>query len=130
MRVQMTDQQVTVLLVDDDPQILKLGQELLEHLGYQVLVAADGDQAVNLYESKNPVVDLVILDYLLPRRDGGQILRQIRGLDPQAKVILASGFFEQRDIDQLEAAGASGLINKPYRVKELDAQIKKALGQG
>ncbi|MFP3868584.1 MAG: response regulator [Desulfobacteraceae bacterium] len=124
------DRPVTVLLVDDDPQILRLGQELLQHLGYQVLGAADGDQAVNLYEARNPAVDLVILDFLLPCRDGGQVLRQLRQFDPQARVIVASGFFEHRDIEQLKAAGASGLINKPYRVQELEEQIKKVLGQG
>ncbi|MDD3579421.1 MAG: response regulator [Desulfobacca sp.] len=128
MQLRMADQQITILLVDDDPQVLSLGQELLEHLGYQVLVAADGDQALHLYKAKNPPIDLVILDYLLPRQDGGQVLQQLRQFDPQAKVIMASGFFGQEEIDQLQAAGASGLIDKPYRIKELEERIRKALG--
>jgi len=128
MQLWMADQQITILLVDDDPQVLSLGQELLEHLGYQVLVAPDGDQALDLYKAKNPPIDLVILDYLLPRRDGFQVLEQLRQFDPQAKVIMASGFFGQAEIDQLQAAGASGWIEKPYRINKLEERIRKALG--
>lgn len=118
-----------ILLVDDDPHVLSLGQELLEHMGYQVLIAADGQQAVNLYQAKNPRIDLVIMDYLLPRRDGYEILQQLRRLDPEARVIVASGFFGQAESAKLRAAGAVALIHKPYRVKELEKMIKKALGE-
>ena len=119
---------LTILLVDDDPKVLSLGGELLEALGYQVLVAGDGEQALNLYQTPNLAIDLIILDYQLPRGDGYQILQQLSQLNPQVKVIISSGFFGGADLKKLREAGATRFIQKPFRIKELEEQIKKALG--
>lgn len=117
---------VTILLVDDEPLIRSLGQELLEHLGYRVEVAQDGAEALELYQRLGRV-DLVLLDYYLPGQDGGQVLVQLKGLDPQARVLMASGFFSPAEVARLKELGAAGLIYKPYRLAELERRIRQAL---
>lgn len=117
-----------ILLVDDDRNILSLGQEILECLGFQVLVAEDGPQAVEIYRLHHPEIDLIVLDYLLPRMDGHQVLLQLRRINPEARVIMASGFFERADMEMLRQAGAAGLIHKPFRANQLEVQIRQALG--
>ncbi len=119
----------TILLVDDDAKILSLGQEILEHLGYQVLAAADGDRALELYRQQGDAIRVVILDYLLPSQDGYEILCRVRQLNPEAKVIMASGFFGKGEMEKFRDAGAAGLIHKPFRVWALEEEIKRVLGR-
>jgi two-component system cell cycle sensor histidine kinase/response regulator CckA len=117
---------VTILLVDDDPLIRSLGQELLEHLGYRVAAAGDGPEALEIYR-KLGGADLVIMDYYLPGQDGCQLLRALKALDYRVRVLVASGFLASTEAARLEAEGALGLINKPYRVRELESRIEQAL---
>ena len=117
---------INILLVDDDPLICALGRELLENLGYQVEVAMGGPEALRLYQQKRRP-DLVILDYYLPGDTGSHILEQLKRLDPKARVMLASGFLASQEVAHLKAQGASGLIYKPFRIRELEAQIQRIL---
>ncbi len=117
---------VTILLVDDDPLLRALGQELLERLGYRVAAAGDGPEALETYRQMGGA-DLVILDYYLPGQDGYQLLRQFKALDAGARILVASGFCPSREAARLKDAGALGLINKPYRVGELESLIGQAL---
>ena len=117
---------VTILLVDDDPLIRLLGRELLEQRGYQVKVAGDGVEALRLYRTLGKV-DLVILDYYLPDQNGLEVLEQLKALDPQVRVIMASGFFSPQEVARLAEEGAQGIIHKPYHLSELETRIRKAL---
>ncbi len=116
-----------ILLVDDDPLILSLGQELLEYLGFQALAAAHGDQALEIFRQRQQDIALVILDFYLPRIDGYQLLHQLQTIAPRVKVIVASGFFGQAEIDQFFRAGVSGMIHKPFRARQLEEEIKRVL---
>jgi CheY-like chemotaxis protein len=120
--------QKVILLVDDDAQFLSLGQELLEYLGYKALIAADGDQALEISRQQQ-CIDLTILDVNLPRLDGYQLLPRLQTIIPDMKVIVASGFFTQAEIDKFLQAGVAGMIHKPFRAKELHAEIIKVLGE-
>lgn len=115
-----------ILLVDDDPLICLLGRELLENLGYRVEVARAGAEALRYYQ-ENGRADLVILDYYLPGENGSQVLARLKALDPEVRVVLASGFLAPREVTCLQEQGALGLIYKPFRVQELEAQIQKVL---
>lgn len=115
-----------ILLVDDDTLIRSLGKELLEHLGYQVEVARDGQEALELFRRLGRV-DLVILDYYLPGRDGLQVLQDLQALDAQVRVLVASGFFPAEEVARIKEMGAAGFIYKPYRVGELEDRIRLVL---
>lgn len=117
---------VSILLVDDDPLICALGRELLEGLGYQVAVARAGPEALSLYQQERRP-DLVILDYYLPGDNGSDILGQLKRLDPEARVMLASGFLASQEVALLKEQGASGLIYKPFRIGELETRIRRIL---
>ncbi len=120
--------QITILLVDDDPLIRSLGQELLEHLGYRVEVAGDGPEALKKYRQLGRA-DLVILDYCLPGQDGCQVLKKFKAADAGVRVLVASGFLAPREAVRLRQEGALALINKPYRVGELEQLIQESLGE-
>lgn len=115
-----------ILLVDDDPLIRELGQELLENLGYRVETAGDGAEALKKYRQMGRV-DLVVLDYCLPDQNGSQLLRDFKTLDSRARVLVASGFFSARDAAYLKEQGVLGLIYKPYRLIDLEHRIRAAL---
>jgi two-component system, cell cycle sensor histidine kinase and response regulator CckA len=117
-----------VLLVDDDSQFLSLGQELLEYLGFQALVASHSDRALEIFQQRQQDIDLVILDFYLPGIDGYQLLHQLQTIAPGIKVIVASGFFGQEEIDKFLQAGVAGVIHKPFRAQQLQAEILRILG--
>ena len=116
----------TILLVDDDPLIRGLGQELLEHLGYRVETAGDGSEALKKFQGMERV-DLVVLDYYLPGQNGCEVLKEFKVLDKRARVLVASGFLSNQDMASLKKEGAMGLINKPYRLTDLKHRIKAVL---
>jgi two-component system, cell cycle sensor histidine kinase and response regulator CckA len=116
----------TILLVDDDPLILFLGQELLEHLGYRVETAGDGSEALKKFKRMERV-DLVVLDYYLPGQNGCEVLKQFKSLDRGARVLVASGFLSSQDMASLKAEGALGLIHKPFRLADLQDRIMAVL---
>jgi two-component system, cell cycle sensor histidine kinase and response regulator CckA len=117
-----------ILLVDDDTQFLSLGQELLEYLGFQALIASQGDKALEIFRQRQEEIDLVIMDFNLPRTDGYQLLHQLQTIHSQVKVIVASGFFGQKEMDNFLRAGVAGMIHKPFRAQQLHEEIVKVLG--
>ena len=122
-----TKKPTTILLVDDDPLIRGLGQELLERLGYRVETAEDGTEALSKYHRLG-TVDLVLLDFYLPGQNGYQVLKQFKSMDKRAGVLVASGFLSSQDEASLKEEGALGLIYKPYRLTDLDRRIRAILG--
>ena len=115
-----------ILLVDDDPLIRDLGRELLEHLGYRVETAGDGSEALRKFQGMKRV-DLVVLDYYLPGRNGREVLREFKLLNKRTRVLVASGFLSSQDMAGLKEEGALGMINKPYRLTDLQHRIKAVL---
>ena len=115
-----------ILLVDDDPVIRSLGKEFLELLAYRVEVAQNGQEALEIFRRLGQV-DLVILDYCLPGRDGLQVLQDLQALDPGVRVLLASGYFSSQEVARIQEMGAKGFIYKPYRLSELQDRIRLVL---
>jgi CheY-like chemotaxis protein len=116
----------SILLVDDDPVIRSLGREFLELLLYEVEVAENGEEALEIFRRRGRV-DLVILDYCLPGRDGLQVLQDLQALDPEIRVLLSSGYFSSQDMARIKDLGARGFIYKPYRLRELRDLICQVL---
>jgi CheY-like chemotaxis protein len=117
----------TVLLVDDDESVRKVGRRMLETLGFSVLLANDGREAVEIFRARQRDISCVILDLTMPVMDGGDAFRELRGVDPDVLVLLSSGYNEQETMEQFEGSGLAGFIQKPYHVPLLEEKLRKVL---
>jgi len=114
----------TALLVDDEETVRAIGSEMLRELGFAVVTAKDGRDAVEIYMHRNDI-RLVILDLTMPRMDGEQCFRELRQLDTNVKVIMSSGFSEHEISQKFAGKGLSGFIQKPYKLSALREALKK-----
>jgi PAS domain S-box-containing protein len=116
----------TVLLVDDEEMIRKVGGAILRRYGYEVLLAEDGQRAVEVYRDQRDRIDLVILDLTMPRLSGRDAVRRLLEVNPAVRVLFASGYSAEQltDADQRRALG---FVNKPYRPEELAQVVRTVL---
>ena len=117
----------TLLIVEDEEMLRNILKVLLESKGYRVHAAADGLEAVGMYEGHKHQIDLVLTDIGLPKMDGIEEFRALREINPQVKVMLASGFLEPDAKSELFKAGAKGFIQKPYTSEDLLRKIREVL---
>jgi nitrogen-specific signal transduction histidine kinase/CheY-like chemotaxis protein len=113
------------LLVDDEADLRASFADMLEHLGFQVVTARDGCEALECFQPGE--FTLVFMDLTMPRMDGKQAFLQMQARDPQVRVVLASGYSELEAIEPLLGARPAGFIQKPFSLKELTAALEKAL---
>jgi CheY-like chemotaxis protein len=118
----------TVLLVDDEAMIRNLGRTILQRNGYEVMVAEDGQEAVELFQQHHARIDLVILDLTMPRLSGRDTLRELRQIVPDVAVLFASGYSAEQ-VTEAERDAVLGFINKPYRPQELATTVRAALNK-
>jgi PAS domain S-box-containing protein len=118
----------TILFVDDEPDMLDLGALTLEQMGYTVLTAADGLDAVEIFTARSEDIDCVLLDLSMPRMDGVQTLVELRRIKPGIPVILASGYAEQELETRLAGHEVGALIEKPYDFSVLSAKLQMLIG--
>jgi two-component system, cell cycle sensor histidine kinase and response regulator CckA len=116
-----------ILVADDEPLIRGLVEEILTDAGYPVLLAEDGQQALDVYCANMSSIALVLLDLTMPNLSGAACLRQLKALNPAAKVVLSSGYNEEQEIQGLLAEGASAFIQKPYYPEDFIEVIRHAL---
>ncbi|MCA9679011.1 MAG: response regulator [Kofleriaceae bacterium] len=107
-----------VLLVDDDDEVRGGIRRLLERLGYQVIEARDGDAALDLYRAEGDAIDAVLLDAVMPRRDGRDTLRALRATSA-IPVVITTGLATADDAAAWIADGASALLPKPFALRDL-----------
>ena len=117
----------TILIVDDQETIWDFLIEALQMLGYSVLLAENGMDAVEIYEANPGAVDLVLMDMIMPKLGGSQAFVKIREIDPQAKILLSSGFVNEEDIQHLLKQGACGFLSKPHRLPVVVKAIRDVL---
>ncbi|HXF04893.1 MAG TPA: response regulator [Blastocatellia bacterium] len=117
----------TILLVDDEPMVRELGQNILESLGYRVLPAEGGMEALRIYTARWPGVDLVLLDFLMPDMNGREVSRRLHEINPGVKIVLVSGYGSEEIGTQLFGYGVVGVVTKPYDVKTLAKAVHRAL---
>jgi CheY-like chemotaxis protein len=118
-----------VLLVDDEESVRSTGRRLLERIGFEVMVAADGREALELYAQHRQRIRLVLLDMTMPHLDGEACFRELRRIDSGVRVILTSGYNEQEVISRFVGKGLAGFIQKPYKVADLLPVVRKTLGE-
>jgi PAS domain S-box-containing protein len=117
----------TILLVDDRDMIVNTGGEMLQKLGYRVLSASSGRQALELYTRRRLDIDLVILDLIMPDMGGGEVYDRLLRTDPGVRVILSSGYSLNGEAEQILARGCDGFIQKPFSLNTLSAKIREIL---
>ena len=118
----------TILLVDDERGIRRLGKRILEDFGFAVLVAANGREAVRMFqEHKNEIV-LVLLDLTMPKMSGDEAFQEIRQIKSDARVILSSGYMEEDAVVRFAGRGLAGFLQKPYNSQVLEKKIREILG--
>lgn len=121
------ESRATILVVDDEAEILALIAEALDDFDYQVLLAASGEEALSLYGDLAETIDMIILDLNMPGMGGYQCLRELLALDPGVRVLVASGYSAPGQEAEIIAEGGAGFIGKPYLLSELLAKVTEVL---
>jgi PAS domain S-box-containing protein len=117
----------TVLLVDDEEVIREVGKELLEAVGYQVLIAKDGKEAIEVYRENCDDIDLVVLDMIMPNMGGGEAYDRMKEIDPDIRVLLSSGYSIGGEATEILERGCDGFIQKPFDIKALSHKVREIL---
>jgi len=115
--------EATVLVVDDEESVRKLTERMLKSMGYRVILAKDGREAVEIYRKKRDEIDLVLLDMIMPGMTGRETNAALQKIDPAVKVILASGYSRNGKAAEILSEGVLGFIQKPFRIQELSKII-------
>jgi len=117
----------TVLLVDDEDMIVDVGEEMLKEMGYKVLVARGGKEAVEVYAKRKEEIDLVILDMIMPDMGGGEAYDRMKEKNPKVRVILSSGYSIDGQATEILERGCDAFIQKPFNIKEMSGKIREIL---
>ena len=116
-----------ILIIDDDELILEMLSDLLDFLGYRSIMALDGFEGIDLYLKNIDEVKLVISDMVMPKMDGFETIKSLLKINPNLKIIMASGFETKYKIDKVMEMGVSDFLEKPYNTEKLLYAINKAL---
>jgi nitrogen-specific signal transduction histidine kinase/ActR/RegA family two-component response regulator len=117
----------TVLLVDDEDVILDVGKNMLTQMGYKVLLAAGGKEAVEVYRKNKEKINLVILDILMPDMGGGEVYDALKEIKPDIKVLLSSGYSISGQATDILKRGCDGFIPKPFNISQMSEKIREIL---
>jgi PAS domain S-box-containing protein len=117
----------TILLIDDEETVLKVGGKVLERMGYAVLEARSGKEAVDTFSKHKAKIDLVILDMIMPDMGGGDAYDRIKEIDPWVKVLLSSGYSIEGQAGEIMKRGCDGFIQKPFTATALYEKLKEII---
>ena len=117
----------TILLVDDESLVIDVGRGMLEKLGYDVIAARSGQEALEILLNDPERIDLVILDMIMPGMDGGQTFAQISQIHPSMPVLLSSGYSLNDQASEIMRQGCNGFIQKPFLITQLSEKINEII---
>ena len=117
----------TILLVDDEAIIADTTKEILEMLGYRTLLAGSGQEALAVFMEKGKVIDLVILDMVMPSMGGTKVFEALRAVNSKIRIILYSGYPLNDEIQSLIDRGSCGFIQKPFGIEDLSCKIREII---
>jgi len=117
----------TILLVEDEKPVLDMGREILKSLGYQVLIAHDGFEALEVFRVNQDRISLVLTDLVMPKMGGDDLFKKIKEIDPRARVMVWTGYAQEEKGRDLAAEGLAGWIEKPVSREKLGAKIRMVL---
>ncbi len=119
-----------ILLVDDEDMIIDSAGEMLEELGYTVVCANSGKEALEIVKQNKNKIDLVILDMIMPDMSGSDTYTALIELNPKLKVLLSSGYSLDGQATEILARGCHGFIQKPFRLRELSIKVREIFDRG
>ncbi|MBW1725660.1 MAG: PAS domain S-box protein, partial [Deltaproteobacteria bacterium] len=119
----------TILLVDDEALVIDVGVQLLGKLGYTVIEAKSGRDAIRIFKEQNHTIDMLILDMVMPNMGGGEVFDQIKRIDPKVKVLLSSGYSVNGEATEILKRGCEGFIQKPFSMEDLSKKIREVLNR-
>jgi len=117
----------TILLVDDEELVCEVGAQMLERMGYRVIEANRGGQALEIYKENRHKVDLVILDMVMPKMSGGETYDRLKAIDAGVEVLLSSGYSIDGQAEEIIKRGCNGFIQKPFNMNDLSQKIREIL---
>ena len=117
----------TILVVDDEAHIRGVATQVLEHTGFTVVTAADGQEAVAVFREHAQTVRAVLLDLTMPHMDGAATARELRQIRPDVRVVLSSGYTEEDATRRFSDRDLVGFLQKPYTLEDLVSTIRTAL---
>ncbi len=117
----------TVLVVDDDSALLTVASNMIERIGFQVLCAQSGEEAIELYQQHGDRVTLVLLDWSMPEMDGEAVAFALHQINPNVKVLLSSGYSEEMVMQGFDTGNIIGFVQKPYSFEQLKLKMRESI---
>jgi CheY-like chemotaxis protein len=117
----------TILVVDDQEDVVEVAQAFLERAGHSVIVAGGGQAAIEIFRDRSQEIDAVLLDLAMPDTGGEEVLLEIRRIRSDVGVIIATGYSAQAASERLASLGVAGFVHKPYEPEEILEQVGRAL---
>jgi CheY-like chemotaxis protein len=116
-----------ILVVDDEPLVRDVAGNMLVHLGYQILKAGDGEEAVEYYRAYQHEIVLVMIDMIMPRMNGRDCFRKLKQINPDVKAVLCTGYDRNLGVQEILDEGMHGFVQKPYDLAQLSNVVSQAL---
>ena len=121
-----SEQEKTILLIDDEEIVINISEMMLKRLGYKVLKAQSGYEGLQIFEENKSEIDLIISDLEMPKMNGKEVMDKIREINPEIKVMLSSGALTDADEQDIINNGFSGFLKKPYSMTTLCEKMSEA----
>jgi len=118
----------TVLVVDDEEVVLNVNRMVLEKLGYKVLTARSGQEAIEVFRAQKDEIQLVILDMIMPGMEGGKVFHLLKNINGGVKIILSSGYSMNDEVSKMMEQGCHAFIQKPFDIGDFSRKIRDVLG--
>jgi len=120
----------TILLIDDEERILDTGKQILNRIGYEVLLAGGGQEALDVYTKNQDKVDIILLDMVMPGMGGGETYDRMKEINPEIKILLVSGYGIEGQATEILERGCDGFIQKPFEMNKMSQKIREILHKG
>jgi CheY-like chemotaxis protein len=124
---QMQKGSETILLVDDEEEIVNVGRNFLEKLGYKALIARNGLEAVEIFRTYRDEIALVVLDLVMPKMNGKQTFLEIKKIQSDAKILISTGYAIDDKVEGFLNQGCHGFLQKPFSMNEFARAVRKIL---
>ncbi|MGC9092190.1 MAG: PAS domain S-box protein [Bacteroidota bacterium] len=116
-----------ILVVDDEDTLRELVKDVLETYGYRVMLAGNGEEALQVYSKHKEEIALVILDMVMPKMGGRETFLKLKELNPKVRALLSTGYSQNGKAQEILNSGVMGFLQKPYQAEELAAKVRKVL---